>query len=316
MSMLYGLGQGLQQSGDSLSKLILLRDQQKRENEAIQRALDQQEEENTFRHRQLGVNEQQARTQNDLAQSTIRQNLYENAKNTAINFPNAPVPPAQAQEWLKDDRAALLQQGNTPTASVSGVNPITNRPETTKIGAPGDPGYMTRMPETERVRIEGMRAVNRASTENLKAQLFREKLAQDKDLAEMANQLGQDRIAAIKRNVDSMLGFQYDNMDYRGQLQNAEMANELMIAEIRAEAAKSRQNLFLGSIPGLNLQGQPGGGGAPAPTQNRQPVQVGPATRRDGAGAPPPQGGGNAIADAIKKAAEEKARRGGGGQQQ
>jgi hypothetical protein len=105
-------------------------------------------------------------------------------------------------------------------------------------------------------------------------------------------------------------------MDYRGQLQNAEMANELMIAEIRAEAAKSRQNLFLGSIPGLNLQGQPGGGGAPAPTQNRQPVQVGPATRRDGAGAPPPQGGGNAIADAIKKAAEEKARRGGGGQQQ
>lgn len=315
-----GLGQGIQSAGDAFTRGMLQRHQIQRENEAIQRALAQEARENQFRQDQIELERTRANDQRSLNESVLKQNELENSRTrygmalqTAQNFPNAELPEAQAKEWLSDERAPLVQnrlyEGKTVSVGEPYNDPVLGEFDN-KVTEPPRQGYMTRLPESERYRIEQLRNANRLFVQQMRRQMFEQKLAQDSSLAELRASLTAEQINSAERMAEARLGLGYDTLDQRALMENANNQVQMMIAELRAEAARNRQN-FIFSIPGMTAQPGQAPGTAPAAPAPRAVPQVPPANRPGGPTqptntTPSPMSGPGSLADALRLAQEAK----------
>lgn len=317
MSKLIGLGQGLQQAGDIFSKMFLLRDQQKRENEAIQRALTQQGIENVNRRALTDIQSREAEDVHRNTEDQIASRGFDDALKVATNFPQAEVPEAQAQEWMKDRRAPLLQpkrfgQGVEDQTPAGGPidDPMLGKFADNVMGTPGRQGYATRLPESEKYRIAQQQNASRMAIQSMRRDMFNQKLAQDSSLAELRASLTAEQINSAERRAEALIGYNYDALDYKGLNDNANRQSDLMIQELKAEVAKNRTNMFL-NIPGLMPANSPSAAPAAPAAPPRQAPQVAPPAHT-GPGvkptntAPQPTAGPGSLADALKRKQQAK----------
>lgn len=325
MSWMVGLGRGLADAGQTWSNSILAKEKQRREDEAIERALTQQNVDNTMQFENIGLqhqarNEQRRMNDSVIAQNEIENNArnYDQALKSSTNFPNAPLPENVAQEWLSDARAPMvnvheatpMRPAQPAKMGVGGLGEkvfgmfgdVGTNPDE-EITRPAMPtSYTTRPSESEKLRISTQNNANRMAVAQLRDRFLQSKLAQDKSLAEMANSLGRDRLQALIDQSEQTLGFRYDNMDAETAQRNAQMQTDILVANIRAEAQKS--NPMLGILLGAT-QGQPGAAApsAPKPPVQAPQVQIPP---RGGAQSAPPPTTGSSVGDRIRERARQK----------
>lgn len=305
-----GLGSGIAGAGDVISKMFLIRHQNERENDAIQRALAQEHRNNIYRADQLDAEERRVQAIEDRTMLDDSRLAYEQDFKTALNFPNAPIAPEKAAEMRTDNRAGMVED----------IPGLSYKPMTAE-GAYGasetgpSPGARYRMPETERQRIEAGKNANRLQVQTIRNSILGQRMALDKDLAALKASLTREQIASIERRADDVINYNYDALDQRTAMHNAELAANIMEQEIRAEAQRNRQNpLFM--IPGISAVPGQGAPSTPAPAPRTPPV-VAPPTRGGrapdgGAAVPPPapaQGAPGGIAEALRRKQEELARR-------
>lgn len=285
-----GIGAALPRIGEQIAQILMGHSQEserkRREDEAIRRALAQEERENLYRENQnllqagqQEINRGLAESQSAAAQANIRQGEYADTLSMATNFPNLELPAEAGRDMMSKPHIAPMIEQRNPGANLPGA---LGHLADSAVSTEGlDPSYRLKMPESERIRIAQMNNATKMQVQQLRDNYLQQKLSQDRQLAQLALGPAFARIRQDAEQFSQMLGFRYDALDQTGMINQINQEVDMYIARLRAQA-QGQGNAFMMSI--LGGAGQPGG--ITPPTPQLPPAGTPPAT-----GVQPPRGG-------------------------
>lgn len=284
-----GFGKGLSDLGSLIMQWAGERTRQQREDAAIQRALAQQEKDNTFKQQQLMLQADQAASQRQLNQSTMEQNQGENtsrqisnALSLANNLPGRQVPETLAGELEKNPYTSAFVERKVDPSSITlpGASPVTDMegaviPSLSPRSLP--PTFVPT--ESEKYRIAGMNAANRTQIQMMRDNMLQAKMMQDKELAKMVNALGWERVKVMAEGIRGRLGLGYDTLDQAFNEAQADRDNSVIVAHMRAMASQGALNPMFAALgitpPEQKNITKPESAKAPPPTRKGAPAGSG-----------------------------------------
>lgn len=300
MSFLIGLGRGLQDFGQSISQGMLQREQRRREDEAIRRALEQQTVGNERAQQELMLQAEAANqnrltgesqranneSQRALSAANLQEQEIKNLLSIASNLPGAGMDSETAKGYLGKPHLAPFVERQ------SGIGSEVFDPGAAEGPTPED-SFSYRIPESEKLRIESMKQAGRAQDRAQKEQLLQMRLNTDKELAQLGNTLGYARLNQMWQEHSDRMGLSYDTLDQNAKLAAINHDFDTFLVKLKAEYGQQNPMMMLLGA------GRPGGSGAkpagsPPSTQVTPPVRPSRPT-----GAAPPARRGDPKLDAI-----------------
>jgi hypothetical protein len=282
MSLGYGIGKGLENFGDSLMRIFMLRDENKQK--AMDRALTEKRLDT-----QESQQEAQAQYYRDLAAGAKEKRALDRGKYITDNFSGQEASPEMvsgmraldpgvAAMTFEDKRYEPMQK--TPISSAASAE-LPGMPAELETMAPDvtaekylNPPMQTRVRkvETAQERMNNARIAAQSLTEQARQSWNLRKLQSDERWKQAANELGYERIRAAQANVGRQLEAMYAGQDIRvwEAMYDAEMDAEL--ARAKAEGDNDPMKQLTAEIIRRNLGVQ--GGAAPTAPTTPRPIRT------------------------------------------